>query len=424
MRIPILTKWQEKRNLAKWEQWLDLLGSTPTSSGAFVGEESVLTLSSVLACVRVLSFTMAMLPLPIYQRQNDGGKRKAVTHPLYYLLHDSPNNYQTAFEYRQQLMTNVLLHGNHYSLIERDRISGDVVQLLPFAYPGRMEVQLYTDAIRYKYLLDSGETVTLEQDDVLHIKGLSANGLIGLDNIEKGREPIGLALALQEFAARFFGNGANISGVLEHPGNLSKEAAERLKASWKKTYAGNSNSLKTAILEEGMKYTKMGASPEEAQALESRRFQVLEVSRIFGVPPHMIGDLERATFSNIEHQGIEFTTYCIQPWATLIEQRISKQLLNVEERRFYFAQFSLEALMRGDYKSRQEALHILRNDGVISANEWRALENMNPIDGDEGTAYLVNGNMIPVALAMKGGAAALKPLPDTPADNEPEGDDT
>jgi HK97 family phage portal protein len=296
--------------------------------------------------------------------------------------------------------------------------------LLPFAYPGRMEVQLYTDAIRYKYLLDSGETVTLEQDDVLHIKGLSANGLIGLDNIEKGREPIGLALALQEFAARFFGNGANISGVLEHPGNLSKEAAERLKASWEKTYAGNSNSLKTAILEEGMKYTKMGASPEEAQALESRRFQVLEVSRIFGVPPHMIGDLERATFSNIEHQGIEFTTYCIQPWATLIEQRISKQLLNVEERRFYFAQFSLEALMRGDYKSRQEALHILRNDGVISANEWRALENMNPIDGDEGTAYLVNGNMIPVALAMKGGAAALKPLPDTPADNEPEGDDT
>jgi len=416
LRIPILTKWQEKRNLVKWEQWLDLLGSTPASSGAFVGEESVLTLSSVMACVRVLSFTMAMLPLPLYKKQDNGGKRKAVTHSLYYLLHDSPNNYQTAFEYRQQMMTNILLHGNHYSLIERDKISGEVIQLLPFPYPGRMEVQLFADAIRYKYQLDNGEIVILEQDTVLHIKGLSTNGLMGLDNIEKGREPIGLALALQEFAAKFFGNGANISGVLEHPGNLSKDAAERLKASWKKTYAGNSNSLKTAILEEGMKYTKMGASPEEAQALESRRFQVLEVSRIFGVPPHMIGDLERATFSNIEHQGIEFTTYCIQPWATLIEQRISKQLLNVEERRFYFAQFSLEALMRGDYKSRQEALHILRNDGVISANEWRALENMNPIDGDEGAAYLINGNMIPVALAMKGGAASLK-------QTEPKGDD-
>ncbi len=423
MKIPILSKWQEKRNLAKWEQWLDLLGATPASSGAYVGESEVLTLSSVLACIRVLSFTMAMLPLPLYEKQNNGGKRKATNHPLYYLIHDSPNNYQTAFEYRQQMMTNLLLHGNHYSLIIRDNFSGEVQALLPFAYPSRMESQLFVNEVRYRYQLENGEPVTLGQNDVLHIKGLSTNGLLGLNLIEKAREPLGLALALQEFAARFFGNGANIGGVLEHPGNLSKEAAERLRTSWTKTYQGISKSHKVAILEEGMKFAKMGASPEEAQALESRKFQTLEVSRIFGVPPHMIGDLERATFSNIEHQGIEFTTYCIQPWATLIEQRISKQLLSAGERRFYFAQFSLEALMRGDYKSRQEGLHIQRNDGVISANEWRAMENLNPIDGEEGDAYLVNGNMISVAMAMKGGVAALKSEPDPSDDNQPKGDD-
>lgn len=408
MRIPILSKWQEKRNLAKWEQWLDLLGSTPASSGVYVGEDSIMTSAAVLACLRVLSFTMAMLPLPLYKKLETGGKQKAISHPLYYLIHDSPNNYQTAFEYRQQMMTNVLLHGNHYSLIVRDNFSGEITELLPFAHPSKMEAKLFVNEIRYRYQLESGEFIVLDQSEVLHIKGLSTNGLLGLSMIDKGREPFGLLLALQEFAARFFGNGANIGGVLEHPGKLSKEAADRLKESWNKAQGGLSKVHKTAILEEGMKFIRMGASPEEAQALESRKFQTLEVARIFGVPPHMIGDLERATFSNIEHQGIEFTTYCIQPWATLIEQRISKQLLNAGERRYYFAEHSLEALMRGDYKSRQEGLHIQRQDGIINADEWRAMENMNPIDGPEGKVYLVNGNMIPVELAMKGGAASLK----------------
>jgi HK97 family phage portal protein len=280
-----------------------------------------------------------------------------------------------------------------------------------------MEVQLFENEPRYKYTLSSGESVVLWQDQVLHIRGMSTNGLLGVDLLNKGREQIGLALALQKYAAKFFGRGANISGVLEHPETLSKEAQERLKAAWDKTYSGIENAHKVAILEEGMKFAKMGASPEEAQALESRKFQTLEVARIFGVPPHMIGDLERATFSNIEHQGIEFVTFCIAPWATLIEQRISKQLLNSNERRLYFAEFSLEALMRGDYKSRQEGLHIQRQDGVINANEWRALENMNPIEGEVGTAYLVNGNMISVDMAIKGGIAGLKQ-----SDQEEEGE--
>jgi HK97 family phage portal protein len=419
LQIPIIGRWLKKRSdrYGKWDKWLDLMGASQASSGVYVGEDSAMTAASVLACLRLLSFTMAMLPLPLYEKLSTGGKRKATEHPLYYILHDSPNGYQTAFEYRQQVMTNMLLYGNHYSLIGRDKASGEVTELLPLFSPTSMEVQLFENEPRYKYTLSSGESVVLWQDQVLHIRGMSTNGLLGVDLLNKGREQIGLALALQKYAAKFFGRGANISGVLEHPETLSKEAQERLKAAWDKTYSGIENAHKVAILEEGMKFAKMGASPEEAQALESRKFQTLEVARIFGVPPHMIGDLERATFSNIEHQGIEFVTFCIAPWATLIEQRISKQLLNSNERRLYFAEFSLEALMRGDYKSRQEGLHIQRQDGVINANEWRALENMNPIEGEVGTAYLVNGNMISVDMAIKGGITGLKQ-----SDQEEEGE--
>lgn len=421
----ILDKWLEKRifSLAKWEEFLDLMGATPSSSGVNVSESSAMETSSVLACLRVLSFTMAMLPLPLYERQANGGKKRAVDHPLYFLLHDEPNNYQTAFEFRQMMMHQLLLYGNFYALIKRNKASGVVEELLPFASPANMEVQLFDNEPRYKYTFESGQALVLTQDDVLHIKGMSTNGLLGLKMLDKGRESIGLAIALQQFAAKFFAKGANISGVLEHPGKLSKEAQERLKASWDKAYSGVSNAHKTAILEEGMKYARMGATPEEAQALESRKFQTIEVARIFGVPPHMIGDLERATFSNIEHQGIEFVTYCLLPWATLIQQRISKQLLNLGERRRYFAEFVFEALMRGDYKSRQEGLHIMRQDGIISQDEWRALENMNPVDTEESQAYLVNGNMITTKLALEGGAASLKqsePSKDPPDEGEDE----
>jgi HK97 family phage portal protein len=408
--VGLFRKKENRDNLTKWMAWLDSMGGSESASGVVVSESSSMTSSAVLACLRVLSTTMAMLPFPLYRRLNNGGKEKAFDHPLYYLLHDSPNNYQTAYEFRQQMLSQVLLHGNFYALIERDPQTGDVTEILPFADPSKMEVALFADEPRYRYTLESGKVLTMGQDKVLHIKGMSTNGLIGLDLLDSGKDNIGLTLAMQTYASKFFKSGGNISGTLEHPGSLSEDAAKRLRLSWDKAYSGVSNAHKVAILEEGMKYSKIGATPEEAQALESRKFQTIEVCRIFGVPPHMIGDLERATFSNIEHQSIEFVTFCIAPWAKMIEQRVSKQLLDQEEKRRYFAEFTLSALMRGDYKSRQEGLNIMRQNGIINANEWRELENFNPIEGEEGSIYLVNGNMI------KPGETPDDPPPDDKAD--------
>ena len=386
-------KRREKRNLTKWFNYLDALGGTESASGVAVNEDSAMTAASVVACLRVLSTTMAMLPLPVYRRIPTGGKDRAYDHPLYTILHDSPNNYQTAYEFRQQMMMHLLLYGNHYSLMDHDQETGAIRGLIPFPEPARMEVALYGTEAAYQYTRRDGTKQTFTQNEVLHFRGMSSNGLMGVNLMDTGRDQIGLALALQTFAGRFFKNGASLGGVLEHPGTLSADAQKRLREGWERAYSGVSNAHKVAILEEGLKYTRMGATPEEAQALESRKFQTLEVARIFGVPPHMIGDLERATFSNIEHQGIEFVTFCIAPWCKLIEQRIWKQLLNDIEKQSMFAEFTVAALMRGDYKSRQEGLNIMRQNGVINANEWRELESFNPIPTEEGTLYLVNGNM-------------------------------
>lgn len=405
-------KREKRMTLQEWVNALDAMGSVDSAAGEPVGEDTAMTSASVIACIRVLSTTLAMLPLPLYKR-TDGGKQPAYDHPLYGILHDSPNNYQTAYEWRQQVVTHVLLHGNHYSAIERDKASGRITALLPFAYPANMEVKLVGVDPLYIYTFQDGTKQPFTQSEVLHIRGMSSNGLVGMGALDKARDPIGLALALQKFASRFFKNGANVGGVLEHPSSLSQPAMDKLRSSWDKAYSGNANAFKVAILEEGMKYAKIGATPEEAQALESRKFQTIEVCRIFGVPPHMIGDLERATFSNIEHQGIEFVTFCIAPWAKNIEQRISKQLIDEFERKEYFAEFTLAALMRGDYKSRQEGLAIMRQNGIVNADEWRSLENFNPIGGPAGTKYYMNGNMIEAGKEPK----------EPPKDEEPPKDD-
>lgn len=413
-------KRREKRNLTKWLNWLDTMGSVESASGVPVNEDSAMTAASVVACLRVLSTTMAMLPLPLYKRLVPTGKERAYDHPLYYILHDSPNNYQTAYEYRQQAMMHILLHGNHYALINRDPNTGDITGLIPFPDPTSMEVALFGTEPRYIYTLSNGtKTPAMTQDEVFHLRGMTSNGLVGMNVLDAGKDQIGLALALQTYASKFFKQGGNLGGTLEHPGTLSKEAQDRLRASWDKAYGGVNNAHKVAILEEGMKFSKMGATPEEAQALESRKFQTLEVARIFGIPPHMIGDLERATFSNIEHQAIEFVTFCIAPWAKMIEQRIGKQLLNDVERKTMFAEFTLAALMRGDYKSRQEGLAIMRQNGIVNADEWREMESFNPIGGMEGETYMVIGNMYPVGQSPTNQA----PPEEKPKDDEEKKDD-
>ena len=242
---------------------------------------------------------------------------------------------------------------------------------------------------------------------MLHIPGLGFDGVIGYSPIALEKNAIGLGIAAEEYGSKFFAHGATPSGVLTHPNTVKDPSL--LRVSWNNAYGGASNSGKVAILEEGMTFTRISMPNNEAQFLETRKFQVSEICRIYRVPPHLVADLEHATFSNIEHQSISFAVHTIRPWLVRIEQAIDKQLFPEKEKSRFYAQFNMDGLMRGDYKSRMEGYAIARQNGWMSTNDIRALENMNPVPAEEGgDAYLVNGNMISVRSAMNAQPASLK----------------
>ena len=257
-----------------------------------------------------------------------------------------------------------------------------------------------TGTLTYTYSLASGQTARLRPEDVLHIPGLGFDGVMGYSPIALEKNAIGLGIAAEEYGSKFFSNGATPSGVLTHP-NTVKDP-KKLRESWNAAYGGSANSGKVAILEENMKFERISMPNNEAQFLETRKFQVSEICRIYRVPPHLIGDLEHATFSNIEHQSISFGVHTIRPWLVRIEQALNRQLFPEKEKGSFYAQFNMDGLMRGDYKSRMEGYAIARQNGWMSANDIRELENMNPIpDEDGGNEYLVNGNMIRIAQAAQ-----------------------
>jgi HK97 family phage portal protein len=395
MRIPFLTKKEERAAPISDRIRAFLLGEDieiPTNSGVDVSEETAMRTTAVYACVRVLAESVASLPICLYKRL-DRGKEKATYHPIYFLLHDMPNPEMTSFTFRETLMTHLLLWGNAYAQIIRDK-KGEIIELWPLM-PNRMEIERdkETGKLIYRYLTDIGEVI-LQKEEVFHVVGLGFDGFKGYSPIQMAREAIGLSIATEEFGARFFANGARPGGILEHPGIVKDP--ERLRKSWEEVYKGIKNSHKIAVLEEGMKYHEIGIPPEDAQFLETRKFQLNEICRIFRVPPHMIGDLERATFSNIEHQSIEFVVHTVRPYLVRWEQAISKCLLNDGERLIYFPKFTVDGLLRGDFKTRMEGYAIGRQNGWLSPNDIRELEDMNPILEDQGgDIYLVNGNMIP-----------------------------
>ncbi|MCX7903035.1 MAG: phage portal protein [Caloramator sp.] len=396
MRIPFLSKKFEARAAPISDRIKAfLLGEDieiPTNAGVYVSEETAMRTTAVYACVRVLAETVASLPLSLYKRL-DRGKEKATYHPIYFLLHDMPNSEMTSFTFRETLMTHLILWGNAYAQIIRNS-KGEIIELWPLM-PNRMDIERdkETGKLIYRYLTDSGEVI-LQKEEVFHVVGLGFDGFKGYSPIQMAREAIGLSIATEEFGARFFANGARPGGILEHPGVVKDP--ERLRKSWEEVYKGTKNSHKIAVLEEGMKYHEIGIPPEDAQFLETRKFQLNEICRIFRVPPHMIGDLERATFSNIEHQSIEFVVHTVRPYLVRWEQAISKCLLNEGERRIYFPKFTVDGLLRGDFKTRMEGYAIGRQNGWLSPNDIRELEDMNPIpEGQGGDIYLVNGNMIP-----------------------------
>ena len=250
--------------------------------------------------------------------------------------------------------------------------------------------------------------VTLQPSEVLHIPGLGFDGLVGYSPIAMAKNAIGMAIACEEYGAKFFANGAAPGGVLEHPGTIKDP--QRVRESWQSTFGGSGNANKIAVLEEGMKYTPIGISPEQAQFLETRKFQINEIARIFRVPPHMVGDLEKSSFSNIEQQSLEFVKYTLDPWVIRWEQSIQRSLLSKDEKAVYFVKFNLEGLLRGDYQSRMNGYAIGRQNGWMSANDIRELENLDRIPAEDGgDLYLINGNMLPLKNA---GAFANTPTDD------------
>ncbi|HEL0548239.1 TPA: phage portal protein [Streptococcus equi subsp. zooepidemicus] len=376
-----------------------LMGST--TSGKRVNERTSMQMTAVYSCVRILSEAVASLPLNVYRYTDNGGKEKAIDHSLFHLLHDEPNPEMSSFIFRETLMTHLLLWGNAYAQIIRNG-KGEVIALYPLM-PDRMSVdrdkngQLY-----YKYTKNNDDAPTMESgsvylspSDVLHIPGLGFDGLVGYSPIAMAKNAIGLAIAAEEYGSKFYANGAAPSGILEHPGTLKDPA--RVRDSWNATFGGSSNSNKVAVLEEGMKYTPISIAPNEAQFLETRKFQINEIARIFRVPPHMVGDLEKSSFSNIEQQSLEFVKYTLDPWVIRWEQALYRTLLTEEEKKTVFFKFNVEGLLRGDYASRMNGYATARQNGWMSANDIRELENLDRIPAElGGDLYLVNGNMLPL----------------------------
>ena len=372
-----------------------------STAGKHVNERSAMQMTAVYSCVRILAEAVAGLPLHLYRYTESGGKEKAIDHPLYLLLHDEPNPEMSSFVFRETLMTHLLLWGNAYAQIIRNG-KNEVIALYPLM-PNKMEVdrdergQLY-----YKYQRSNdeaptmeGSSVILKPSDVLHIPGLGFDGLVGYSPIAMAKNAIGMAIACEEYGAKFFANGAQPGGVLEHPGTIKDP--QRVRESWQRSFGGSGNANKIAVLEEGMKYTPIAISPEQAQFLETRKFQINEIARIFRVPPHMVGDLEKSSFSNIEQQSLEFVKYTLDPWVIRWEQSIMRSLLSPEEKKTYYVKFNLEGLLRGDYQSRMNGYAIGRQNGWMSANDIRELENLDRIPTEEGgDLYLINGNMLPM----------------------------
>lgn len=363
-------------------------------SGERVDEKSSLQIATVYACVRLLAETVASLSLHLYKYKGDNGKEKAMEHPLYKILYRQPNPEMTSFSFRECMMPHMLLWGNCYAQIVRDN-RNEILGLYPLI-PQNVEIDRDESGeifyIYHTYEDDkAGETgmdYYFKREDILHIPGLGFNGLVGFSPIGMMKNSLGSAIAVEKYGSAFFRNGAQPSGVLEHPGVLKNP--DKVRESWNSTYGGSSNAHRVAVLEEGMSYKAISLPPEDSQFLETRKFSVC---RIFRVPPHLVQSLEHATFSNIEHQGIDFVQHSITPWIIRWEQAIMKDLLLEEEQDVYFPKFNVDGLLRGDYRSRMQGYAIGFANGFMSPNEIRALEGFNPISAEDGgDDFYLNGS--------------------------------
>lgn len=373
------TAFSKRMSVADLDHIMDMMvgGGPQTWSGNRVDENSSLANPTVWACVRVISEAYAQCPMHVFRRKGEGDKEQARGHYLYSVLHDQANPYLTAFNWREIMIAHLLTWGNHYSLIEWDQAQR-VKALYPLR-PDRLKVKREspTSPKTFTYRQNSGVWEPLPAEFVFHVPGLGYDGIVGYSPVGVQRQTIGASNAVHEFGARLFGNGVKASGFLEHPQSLTKEAGERLISSFTEKYAGLTNAHRIILLENGLKFTSNSINPDDAQFLETKKFSRSEIAGMFRVPPHMIGDLEKATFSNIEQQALEFVQFCLVPWMARIEAEIEAQLLTPQGRAGYFVESDANGLMRGDAKSRAEYYQLGINAGWLKPNEARRKENLN-----------------------------------------------
>lgn len=391
--------------------WMSWFAAPLSSSGIRINAERAMQIAAVWRCINIKADAIASMPLVLYERTGNG-KERAATHPLWRVLHDAPNTWQTSVEWRRMLQAHIDLRGNAYCLIIPGPL-GSVSELLPMN-PDRMKVELMDNRrLRYTYTDEQGRPVYYRQDQIFHLRGLSNDGIVGMSTLAAARNAMGLAVATEDHGARLFKNGARPGVVFKAaPGTSMKpEARDELRNSWERMHAGSENQFRTAVLPAGLEPVELGLSNDDAQFLDTRKFQVKDIARFFGVPPHKVYDLERATFSNIEHQGLEFVQDTLLPIARTWEAAISRDLIADDET--YFAEFLFEFYLRGDNASRATFYREMLNIGVLSVNEIRTLENLNGI-GPDGDKRYMQLNM--TTLDRIGKEPAETPPPEPPSD--------
>ena len=388
------------------------LGDVPTDGGTYVSAYFAENLSVVFACTQAIAESCAMLPLRVYRKMPDGSRLEEPAHPVARLFSGDPTPSLTASELIEMMTAHCLLRGNAYAEIVRDG-RGAPIGLTPFP-PDLVGVVHVRSTGRYAYdvFLPSGGTRRILPDDMLHIKDRSDDGIVGKSRLTRTRETLGIALASERYAGSTFRNGAAMSGILSHPDHLGEEATKNLRDSFKATYGGADKAGAIAVLEEGLKWQQISVSPDDAQMLETPRFSVEQLSRIFRVPGPIIGDFSGGNYSSIVEVTRWFYTQTLQPWLNKWERTIERALLSEASRRSYEVEFDVDLLLRGDMLTRFQAYRIAREVGLYSANELRRFENANPRTDPDGDTYLTPANMQPEQtrqpVADRGGGTAAK----------------
>ena len=362
-----------------------IFNGPPTASGVQVSEQSALRSSAVWACIRILAESVSSLPFHVYEINSDGSKGRVRSDRRVDLLERTPNSDTTPAVWKETLQAHLGGWGNAYSYVIRDMAGRprELIPLLPDSTSVRRDVD--SGKLVYQSTID-GTTYRMRPQDVIHVPGLGYDGLVGYSPIAMHRQSIGLAISAEEYGARFFAGDATVSGVIELPAKLADTTS--LEESWKRAHSGIKNAHRIAVLEQGAKYQKIGIPPGDAQFIETRKFQINDIARIYRIPPHMIADLEHATFTNIEHQSLEFVKYTLMPWLVKWEQELTRKLFTGPEQRRFYVKINVEGLLRGDQATRYAAYREARETGWMNINEIREKEDLNGI-GSDGDEYLL-----------------------------------